>query len=289
MLTFNPLKAINSTNPITLPCGQCIGCRLDRSEQWAVRCMNEAQMHEANSFITLTYSREHLPRDYSLHKREFQLFMKRLRLSIEPARIRFFACGEYGPQTLRPHYHALIFGYDFASDRVLVRHNEQGDLIYTSEILSAAWLYQGRCELGDISYQSARYVAGYCMKKIGGKNAAEHYNRVHPDTGLRVQVEPEFQLQSNKPGIGSAWFDKFKTDAFPSDFLVVDGRQVMVPRYYFLKLREDERDALTRQRKLKAAAPARKWNRTSERLKVRAEVQAARIKSLKRNLKDDDQ
>lgn len=281
MLTFNPLKAINSTNPITLPCNGCIGCRLDRAESWAVRCHHEAQMHEFNSFVTLTYANEHLPESYSVSVREFQLFMKRLRKAIYPTKIRFFSCGEYGDLTLRPHYHAIIFGYGFP-DRVFDRKNKHGQAFFTSETLSKAWPY-GLSDLSDVTYQSARYVAGYVMKKIRGDKAASHYSRTHPVTGLTVQVEPEFSLQSTSPGIGSTWFDKFKTDAFPSDFLVVDGRHTSVPRYYFLKLREDEQEALKRKRKLKAAAPSKKANRTTERLRVREQVQAARIKSLKRD------
>lgn len=274
MLTFNPLKAINSALPMSLPCNGCIGCRLDRSEQWAVRCSHEAQMHEANSFVTLTYSNEHLPENYSVSKREYQLFMKRLRKELT-GKVRYFACGEYGDQTLRPHYHALIFGYAFP-DRETLRVNEKGHALYKSKQLERLWPY-GLHEIGNVEHDSARYVAGYCMKKIGGDKAAAHYTRTHPVTGITVQVEREFQLQSTSPGIGARWFDKFKTDAFPSDFLVVDGRQVMVPRYYFLKLKENEQQALQRKRKLRSAAPAKKANRTTERLKVREEVQSSRI------------
>lgn len=287
LLTFNPLKALNSTNPISLPCNSCIGCRIDRADQWAMRCMHEAQMHKQNSFITLTYADEHLPEDYSVKKREFQLFMKRLRKDLD-CQIRYFASAEYGPRTLRPHYHALIFGYGFHGDRQFKRLTKHGDRVYTSAQLDAAWLNQGLCELGDVTFKSARYCAGYIMKKIRGDQAASHYLRTHPRTGLTVQVEPEFQLQSSRPGIGSTWFDKFKTDAFPSDFLVVEGRQTHVPRYYFNKLREDERDAIERQRNKKKWLDPRKArevkaNKTPERLRVREAVQASRLQRLNRD------
>ena len=279
LLTFNPLKAINSTNPIILPCNTCIGCRLDRIETWATRCHHEAKMHEYNSFITLTYSDEHLPEDYSVSKREWQLFMKRLRKDLN-CKVRFFMGAEYGPQTLRPHYHALIFGYAFP-DRKYHSTGPRGDRLYSSEQLDRAWPYGERNLIGDVTPQSARYCAGYAMKKISGDRAAAHYTRTHPRSGLTVQVQPEFQLQSL--GLGRDWFDNFKDDAFPSDFLVIDGRQVAVPRYYFNKLREEEKDALTRVRKQKAAQPNKKWNRSPERLKVRAEVQASRLVKLKRD------
>lgn len=278
-LTFNSLKAINSALPLHLPCGQCIGCRLDRSEAWAVRCSHEAQMHQANAFITLTYDDAYLPHDYSVDKRVFQLFMKRLRKSLS-GKIRFFACGEYGSENLRPHYHALIFGYGFP-DRQLFKRSPTGDL-FTSEHLTQSWGY-GHCTLGDVTYESAGYTAQYAMKKIGGDIATNHYTRIHPK-GHLVQVQPEFGLASRRPGIGSTWFDKFKSDAFPSDFLVVDGRQVPVPQYYLLKLTEDHQKPIKRKRKLKSANPKRKANRTKERLAVRQAVREARLSKLKRTL-----
>lgn len=278
VLTFNPLKAINSTNPIKLPCNTCIGCRLDRIEHWAVRCHHEAKMHEYNSFITLTYSDDQLPQDYSVSKREMQLWLKRLRKDLN-CKVRYFLGAEYAPETLRPHYHALLFGYAFP-DRKYWGTSPAGDRLFTSEQLHKSWPY-GRCIIGDATPQSARYVAGYAMKKIRGDRAAAYYSRIHPRTLQPVQVEPEFQMQSS--GLGRSWFAKFKDDAFPSDFIVVDGRQTMVPRYYFLKLREEEQQALAKVRKLKSAQPNKRWNRTPERLRVRAEVQASRISKLKRD------
>lgn len=278
-ITNNPAKAINSSNPITLPCGGCIGCRLDRVAQWAIRCHHEAQMHEFNSFITLTFDDAHLPEDYSVDVRTWQLFMKRLRKSV-PLPLRFFACGEYGAETLRPHYHALIFGYAFP-DRDFYMTSKGGDRLYQSQQLSKAWPY-GLALLGDVTYQSAQYVAGYCMKKIGGDLAASHYLRTHPVTNVVCKVQPEFSVQSRRPGIGSTWFDKFHSDAFPSDFLVVDGKMHPVPRYYSLKL--DERALTLIKRKRKRASLPRKANSTPERLKVREEVRKARVSRLKRTL-----
>jgi hypothetical protein len=285
VLTFNPLKAINSALPITLPCGGCIGCRSDRTEEWALRCMHESQMHEYNSFITLTYDQQHLPENYSVDRRTLQLFMKRLRKSLT-CKIRFYGCGEYGEQTLRPHYHALIFGYGFP-DRKLFERRDTGNL-FTSEQLSQSWPY-GRALLGDVTYESAAYVAGYVRKKITGDMAAAHYLRTHPVSGLTFQVEPEFSGQSTAPGIGSAWFDKFRTDCFPSDFLVIEGRQVGVPRYYSLKLEELELKKILAKRKLRAAHPKQKANRTKERLAVREAIKADRLSRLPRNNFKDDQ
>lgn len=236
-------------------------------------------MHEFNSFITLTFDDDHLPDDYSVHKRTFQLFIKRLRFEV-PTKIRYFACGEYGEQTLRPHYHALIFGWGFP-DRKLYKTTPHGSL-FTSALLDRAWGF-GQGLLGDVTYQSARYVAGYVMKKIGGDPAATHYTRTHPK-GYVVTVQPEFSLQSRRPGIGATWYDKYKKDCFPSDFLVVDGKHVGIPRYYSLKLTEEELKSIKRKRKLKSASPQNKSNRTKERLAVRETVKRSKISKLKRTL-----
>lgn len=279
MLTNNPIKAINSTNPITLPCGRCIGCRLDRAAQWAMRCHHEAQMHQHNSFLTLTYDDAHLPEDYSVSIRTWQLFMKSLRFEVG-YKLRFFACGEYGEQTLRPHYHALIFGYDFP-DRVRHSTTPKGHPLYSSPQLSKVWPY-GFASIGNVTYESAGYCAQYCMKKINGDMAASHYLRTHPVTGLTVTVQPEFATQSRRPGLGCTWFAKFKRDAFPSDFLVAEGRMHPVPRYYALKLAEAELQRVKRVRKRKSLP--HKWNASPERMLVRETIRKSRISRLKRTL-----
>lgn len=276
-LVFNSLKALNPDNPIHVPCGQCIGCRMDRVSQWGLRCMHESQMHERSSFLTLTFSDDHLPEDYSVRVRDLQLFNKRLRKLMGP--FRFFGCGEYGDETLRPHYHVLVFGHDFYQDRKLIKETDFGPL-YTSELASRAWPF-GNIWIGSVTYKSASYVAGYVVKKIGGDQAATHYLRAHPN-GTIHQVQPEFATQSRRPGIGSTWFDRFKSDAFPSDFLVVDGQQVPVPGYYANKLTEEEFKPI--QRKRARARLKHKANSTPARLEVRKIVKTERLKRLKRTL-----
>lgn len=280
-ITFNPLKAINSHVVTSFPCGQCIGCRMDRVSQWGLRCMHEASQHEANSFLTLTYDDQNLPADYSVQVVEAQLFMKRLRDHLG-TKIRHFTCGEYGDKDGRPHYHSLIFGYDFRSDRTLWGHSKDGDPIYTSPTLAKAWSF-GHAWIGSVTYQSACYVAGYIQKKIGGDKAPSHYLRTHPK-GYLTQVQPEFATQSRRPGIGSTWFERYKSDAFPSDFLVVDGKEVPVPRYYATKLTEKELKPIKLKRKLRTASPRAKANSTPARLLVRETVRKDRLSRLKREL-----
>jgi len=118
-------------DPIELPCGQCIGCRISHSKQWAMRCVHEASLYDNNCFITLTYNPENLPPDCGLIKSDFQKFMKRLRKSYPSNKIRYYQCGEYGDKNNRPHYHALLFGFNF-DDWVYLFDSPGGEQIYTS-------------------------------------------------------------------------------------------------------------------------------------------------------------
>lgn len=279
-ITFNPHKSHVEGSSFQVPCGRCTGCMIDRSQQLATRCMHEAQMHRDNCFITLTYSNEALPINYSVNLSDWQNFMKRLRKSLEPKKVRFFACGEYGENTLRPHYHALIFNHQF-SNLQFRRQNKNQDNLYTSEELSKLWP-QGFHEIGQLTYKSAGYCARYCLKKIVGDKADDHYMRQSPVDGNWYRVSPEFAVGSRRPGLGAGWFDKFQSDAFPSDFVIVDGRKKKPPRYYLNKLKEVEQTKI--QRKRKREALRQRADNTKERLAVREKVQLAKLKQLKRDL-----
>ncbi len=250
---------------MTVPCGQCIGCRLERSRQWAMRCMHEAAMHADNAFITLTYSDEFLPEDGSLEKRAFQLFMKRLRRRDSDRKVRFFHCGEYGEQSGRPHYHALLFGVDFV-DKYLWAERK-GLPVFRSEELESLWEF-GNSEIGSVTFESAAYVARYVVKKVTGKAADAHYERVDPETGLLFQLQPEYATMSRRPGIGRGWFDRFGSEVYPSDEVIVRGRPMKPPRFYdeILKAtdpKESERVQASRRRS------RRRVDETPERLFVR--------------------
>lgn len=276
LLTFNPLKAVNSTAPIELPCNRCMGCRLERSRQWAVRMLHESKLHPANCFLTLTYNDESVPTDFSVDLRHWQLFMKRLRKSL-PQRIRFFACGEYGDLNFRPHYHAIIFNHDF-NDKKLYSYNHSKQPIYISETLSNLWSF-GFCTVQDVTYSSAAYVARYVTKKMSGDYADEHYRRVSPIDGNTYQVKPEFAVMSRRPGLGSGYVEQFKTDFYPSGYIVVNGKKMAPPRYYKSKLTEEEQHKLRLKYK-----PQPRSERTMERRLARAAVRDARISNLKRKL-----
>lgn len=214
---------------LSLACGQCTGCRISRSRHWALRCVHEAQMHERNSFITLTYDDVHLPKDGSVDVRHWQTFAKRLRKKIGP--FRFFHCGEYGEKSQRPHYHACVFGEDFASDRVFWKRDAGNDL-FVSKVLTETW-GKGFTTVGNLTYESAAYVARYIMKKASGPYAkAARYGRLDWTTGEYWEVRPEYITMSRRPGVGKTWFDKFMDDVYPEDEVVHDGRKFRPPRYY---------------------------------------------------------
>jgi hypothetical protein len=210
---------------LKLPCGQCIGCRLERSRQWATRCIHEAQMHDHNCFITLTYTDEHNPHD--LIYRHFQKFMKRLR---RLHKVRFYMCGEYGENTGRPHFHACIFGFDF-KDKKLFRSLPSGSNLYTSETLEKLWPF-GYSTIGDVTFESAAYVARYVMKKVTGSNADDRYWSVNPYTGEAIKITPEFNNMSRKPGIGKPWLDKYLSDVYPAGKCIINATPTKPPRFY---------------------------------------------------------
>lgn len=218
--------------PTNLPCGRCMGCRIAKSKEWTIRCLHESALHDKNCFVTLTYDDNNLPDNRSLVKSDLQKFFKRLRKDYN---VRFFACGEYGDQLDRPHYHALIFGYDFSDDRDLVADGKYR--LYRSDYLERKWPC-GYSTIGDLTPETAAYTARYCVKKVTGDHAASHYVRLDESTGELYYVEPEFIQMSRRPGIGKAWFDQFKTDCYPKDFITQAGKRYKIPKYYD-KLLED--------------------------------------------------
>lgn len=239
-------------------------------------------MHELSCFVTLTYDPEFLPPGETLVKAHFQSFMKRLR-KFHGRPIRYFHCGEYGEQGNRPHYHALLYGIDFADKKVHSK-NRDGDPIYKSEILEKIW-GKGFCTIGRLNFKTAAYTARYIFKKVTGEAADTHYQRVDPETGEIFDLQPEYITMSLKPAIGATWYDKFKKDVFPSDFLVHQGKKMLPPKYYF-RILEKENSTLHTQLKYAriATAAIHKSDSTPERLRVRKEVKMAQLSRLKRTI-----
>lgn len=275
---------------VEVPCGRCLGCRLEYSRQWAVRCIHEAQCHKTNSFITLTFAPEHLPKNHSISKEDLQKFFKRLRKNTG-IKLRYFACGEYGEKNNRPHYHAIIFGYDFPDKYLHTKVND--NLLYRSPTLEKAWPF-GHSLIGDVTFESAAYVARYVMKKRKGdedtvdpktgKTNKEHYMVADDITGEIFQLEPEFCLMSRRPGIGKEWLEKYRSDT-DKDFITVRGSKMKLPKYYDSILeQENELEMMRRKGKRRRQAEKNKEDNTYDRLLTKEKVKKAQINQLKRDL-----
>lgn len=274
---------------LTIPCGQCVGCLLERSRQWAARMMHEASLFDGNEFLTLTYAPEKLPADGSLHKEHFQGFMKRFRKRC--GKVRYFHCGEYGERFKRPHYHAVFFGFVFP-DRVFWK--DCGDYkVYRSELLDDIWGH-GECKLGSVSFESCAYVARYVVaKKFDNFAKVPFLSSISGFSGEVVSLQPEYVTMSRRPGIGFAWFRKFGNEVYPSDEIIVRGVSSRPPRYYDLQAELAEpsvfdavkRRRISRFREEVASHDANGvWTSESrpERLRVREKCAVARLSLFKR-------
>lgn len=289
---------------MSVACNRCEGCIKDRVDQWATRIALEEKMHESSLFITLTYADEHLPPFGSLHYPDVQRFLKRLRWYLAEKykselkaaqaskraaafykqngytvpKIRFLCAGEYGEKYLRPHYHMIAFGVNLP-DKYQFRESQTGYPVFKSPLLEKIWRL-GHVEFGTVTQASARYVAGYCTKKLDGGSPLER-----PCACGQHVVEPEFLMMSNRPGIGASWFDTFGEDALPRDYIVLDGSKLSVPNYFSKRhaknTKSSSEDALVEKsamnpirtkRREALRTPQSVANRTPERLAVREEL-----------------
>lgn len=206
--------------------------------------------------------------------------MKKLRFQHD-GKIKFFHCGEYGEQLQRPHYHAILFGIDFADKR---KHssNRRGDIIYKSDVLDGIWGL-GHCWIGTTTHESAGYVARYCLKKINGQLAKEHYQRVNTETGEIIQLQPEYITCSK--GIGLKYYETYGEQAHARDYVIVKGKETPIPKYYDRKLEQSNPELLAQiKEQRKQTALKDKANNTPERLKVREEIKIAQTSQLKRTI-----
>lgn len=280
-----------SVRALFLPCGRCARCRLERSRQWAVRCVHESKCYDVNAFVTLTYDDAHLPIDRSLHYRDFALFMKRLRRRFFSSTIRFYMCGEYGEERDafgrvtgrlgRPHYHALLFNVHFPDALYFKR---SGDVVlYTSKILQELWPL-GMSSIGDVTFKSAAYVARYCMDVLNGEDALDHYRICDIGTGELLDRKREFGRMSLRPGIGYPWLVKFKGDVYPRGEVLVNGRLTKAPRYYDTVYEREGGDLAYAQKLRYDRAALQSDDNTDARLMDKELVAIAGLKQLTRSL-----
>jgi hypothetical protein len=191
---------------MAFPCGQCMACRINKTHEWATRLMHEYESWEEGVFVTLTYDELNVPKDFSLNKEVLRNYIKRVRKDIAPKKIKYFAVGEYGDLTGRPHYHLIVFGMSPRDHNVFYRNWQMCD--------------PRRLDAGTVTYDSARYVAGYVQKKLNGQKAVEQYG----------DKQPPFMLVSQ--GIGRAYAFKY-ADEFRKELgYTIRGNEVGLPRYY---------------------------------------------------------
>jgi len=325
---------------VTLPCGQCISCRISRSREWALRCSHEASCWEQNCFLTLTIAPENLSlksrecnmceiykrrkkhalengidlsdrelkcEEGSVCKRDFQLFMKSLRKKFKGYQpipgtnrfpIRYFHCGEYGSQLQRPHHHAILFNFNFP-DRVLWKRcdissparNGASYNLYRSKILESLWPH-GFSTIGEVTWESAAYVARYVTKKINGDEAATHYMVGHPDeNGQCYYIEPEYISMSRMPGIGAYWFQKYGNKMYEKDFIIHDGKRFPIPAFYDKLFRIEFPETLSRIKKERRVNAQQRQAPTikeeNQRNAARETLLNQRFKKLMRSLEND--
>lgn len=318
--------------PVKIPCGKCIGCRLDYSRQWANRCMLEAQYHPKDTvwFATITYNNKYVPKvttvdpdsgkqvpALTLRKRDFQLWMKRLRRAFSDDKIRFFASGEYGSETFRPHYHAILFGLHL--DDLQPWEKSSGFQTFLSKKLVKTWsmcynvdskgshdllpegdwtdgnhsfrqgscLYEpyGRIVISPCSWETCAYTARYTAKKS---------NTLFSEFYERFGLEAPFTLMSRKPGIGRQYYDDHP-DLYDYRYINIPGQEggikFTAPRYFDRLLEKENPELLESQKKLRrefaeqndVAKESRNTYGYAERLKVEAREKEAVAKMLRRS------
>lgn len=259
----DPAYWVEPYTGLAVPCGTCILCREEQARQWAVRITHEAQLWDESSFITLTYADEHLPPHNSLRYADLQKFWKRLRKQI--GQLRYYAVGEYGDDTHRPHYHACLFGHAFTDQRRILR--DQPTLLWTHPILERSWGL-GNVSVGALNFETARYTAGYVTKKLRSK---QKYVRTDEETGELIPVEQPRAFISKR--IGYEWLQRYGHSTYDHDRVVINGTPQKPTRYYdnWLKANDPHKAEKTKEERLK-----HKQTYTPEQLTARARNAHAR-------------
>lgn len=232
MACYSPVNRLIKQKYHLIPCGKCIGCRLENRRQWAIRASLEAKMHQENIFATLTYSDDELVIGYqhpTLVEEHLVLFWKRLRQALirhpeyftkeSEDELRYLASGEYGDESNRPHYHALIFGLDFRDKKIQQKNGD--NILYSSDCLNSIWTH-GHCTIGDVSFGSASYVAKYAMKN----------DSYHKEIWKEIGVEPQFCRMSRRPALALKWLEKNYEDVYPSDELIINNKKMSSIKYF---------------------------------------------------------
>lgn len=233
----------NFVKEYSVPCGKCVGCQKDRAKVWSMRLMAEYKTSINAYFITLTYDEEHLPKNNQVNKKELQKFFKSLkdfyRYNFNYFGIRYFAVGEYGSNSWRPHYHFIVYNIPLDSTdfelfnikvpkndflfRLREREQSSSGVLFESLFLRKLW-NKGINRIGRVSIESCSYVARYCNKKINRdidiKKALESIN-----------FQPEFMICSKN--LGKNWYLQNTENLLNNNLkMTFQGKIVGVPRYF---------------------------------------------------------
>lgn len=293
-----------------VPCKWCSGCQEKYSKEWATRCMLEASQYKHNYFVTLTYNEENIPRDDELINKktgeifqndnweqghlnpdDLKKFMKDIReywrTKFNHTGIRFYASGEYGGITKRPHYHIIIFNLPIPLENLELYKIKNGNILWNCDILSKKW-NKGFVGLAEVNWDTCAYTARYVMKKLKGKQADERY--------YEQGMLPEFVRMSRKPGIGLQFFDEHFQEIYKNDEIIVAGhaekiQPVKPPEYYdrrFADIEPERMEEIKAARKRIAEETTKAKNGTTdlteaERLSVEEQNKLAKWQTLKRN------
>lgn len=292
-----------------IPCGKCIGCRLEYSKQWATKGLYEAECYENNWFLTITYDQEHLPAADtmidpktgeelgenpfgSLKEKELTDFIKRLRIHYERkynhTGIRYMACGEYGDKGNRPHYHMIAFNLPIPIERLRFHeYNENYEAMYRCEELEDIW-GKGMIVAAEVNWNTCAYVARYITKKVGIPTQKDYYQC--------LGIQPEFFRMSRRPGIGRTYYDEHKKEIYEKDQLIIQkyggGTMKVKPPKYYDKLYDleypEEYEKIKKERKKQTELINNiKYRQTTlykkNQLKAEEETKEAKAKSLKRS------
>lgn len=246
--------------PEAVPCGKCAGCLRERARQWTIRLVHETQLHARLSEVTLTYNDDSLPEGRSLRPKDVQLFFKRLRKA--GYSFRYYMCGEYGDEKLRPHYHVLLFGIDWP-DREYWLRTERGIIQYRSDELQSFWPH-GWALTGDLTPGASAYVAGYVTKKLD-----DHEVPVSTVTG---ELLHPYQRMSRRPAIAKRWIERYWRETYATDTVVVDGRAMRPPAFYDRWLKDNEPDLWSEVRYKRFQERQKRPIESAKRLRQRCEA-----------------
>ena len=279
-------------NTQKVSCGKCISCKLSYAKEWALRITHDSSLNKENSFITLTFNDKYLPNDHGVHREDVVQFIKRLRRRTGK-KFKTFYCGEYGEKYSRPHYHIILLGYDFP-DKQFLKTSPSGNTLWESKRLTKTWSdpktkeSKGWANIGEVTYDSAGYVARYCMKKQKDHRKYEFVDGYDEETGEIYKHNLPSEFIGMSQGIGKTWHDIFKTDT-DKDYITQNGYKHKIPRYYDKQREKTDPESLEklkeeRQRK----ALENESENTKSRLVQKATIKEVQNKMLKRSFEEND-